>query len=116
GADDRELREQTPGALRQAGYRVVSARNEARALLSVLKRPPSLVLLDMSPADVACPTFVQNAAAAGMTPHTFGMDHSPETRPAAPDHRERGRGPRQRAAPPPPGFRPAGHRRRRSRP
>src|SRR5439155_873706 len=79
-ADDRELREEIPGALRQAGYRVVSARNEARALLSVLKHPPSLVLLDMRPPYVDGPTFVQKAAARGLNPPIVVMADAHEGR------------------------------------
>src|SRR6266542_5977167 len=46
---EREVREEIGGALREAGYRVIPARNGARALLSALQELPSLVLIDVRP-------------------------------------------------------------------
>jgi CheY-like chemotaxis protein len=82
-ADERELRLEISGALSQAGYRVVTARNGARALLSMLQSPPALVLLDMRPPYADARTFAENARAHGVQAPILVMANAREGRRAA---------------------------------
>ena len=81
--DDDDLREDISEALRQEGYAVTGARDGARALLSVLQRRPTLVLLDMKMPYVDGWKFAQDLNSYGVQVPIVVMTASDEAPQAA---------------------------------